>query len=69
MNAPPPDPEPTLVIVGKKRGRPIAAVRTAQVTTCLPTPLVDRLCQLAHARGMSLSAVTRQIVILGLKRL
>ena len=61
--------EPTLLIVGRKRGRPPAAVPSAPVGTRLPVPLVDLLAKVALKHGVSLSEVTRRAVLLGLKRL
>jgi hypothetical protein len=58
--------EPSLEVVGKKRGRPAVG---PQVSISLPAPYVDKLIALAHDHGLSLSDVGRQIVILGFKRL
>jgi hypothetical protein len=58
--------EPALEVVSRKRGRPAVG---EQVKITLPPAYVDKLFSLAHDHGLSMSAVGRQIVILGFKRL
>lgn len=60
----------SLNVVGgqRRRGRPPANPST-NVLTRLPNHYYDRLTQIAHRNGISMSAVVRQIVILRLKDL
>lgn len=54
----------------KKRGRPrVSLDASAPVSTVLPEPYVDKLIKAASDRGLSVSALSRQILMLGLKRL
>lgn len=55
-------------VIGR-RGRPRADVQCSPVSTRLPTPLHDKLIDMANQRQMSVSGLLRQIVIVRLRDL
>jgi hypothetical protein len=53
----------------RPRGRPRATDPKEHLTTWIPTPIYDELIRRANARGESVSALVRDLLILRLDRL
>jgi hypothetical protein len=49
------------------RGRPRVAQSSLRVSTWVPTPLADRLIQLAQKHDVSVSQIVRTMVVLQLR--
>ena len=52
---------------GRGRGRPRVQEPLERVSTRLPLPVYDRLCEIAHQRETSVSMLVRQLLVLRLK--
>lgn len=51
----------------RRRGRPPAQERYSSVSTWVPTRYHDRLIDMANQRGMSVSGLVKQIIVLRLR--
>jgi len=60
--------EPSLLIVGRRRGRPRVEEPRSSVSTWLPVSVHDRLISIASAREISISELVRESIVITIQQ-